>query len=641
MNYQTSGGDPIGGLKDSEDYYIIKVDGASNQIQLAKTNADALNANYVILTSRGSLVSGNHLFRVIPEVELLASEDPIISFDPTATKAVNASAIRIAGHGYSTGQALTYLVGNGTVIPGLVNGAEYFVIWQDADHFRLAATEANANAGIGLAIDAGATGQSHGFEIASTYQANDPPIRGLEAGQTYFAVVDGPNSLRLAPEFWDSGLAGVIEFSSVDFQPGVEVQLIAQNSEVGGITVATATNCSPSATIQCPSNPESGKQTLKNQAIAAVGLGGKPNISDLLSKPELALNSRAWKTAWGSNVNTEIAGPGFGKDFAFAAAAAVTLVDHTMRTTVNGKLETTGDISITSNLTQNSKTVGKGSASAGGKKKFGLAVGLAYGNYSNDVVTEIGSEAVIDAAGSIEITSDLQYPRLKYPTVKDGAATGGNTSRKNPFNDITVLSKWVGPTSGLDSFLNVWANSVIFKPDSYGKDGSDAYDKRAKVAITGSLAAAIYENNTQAIVRSGAKINQFSDASSLPQQVTVEATSGMEVIALAGMMKVNFLKGLMSFNLGTAFSLFGNKAKGLGFGVSDMFVDSTNTTIALIESGVLVRTGTAGLKVTASENLKKNVFAESGSESDGVGIGVSGAESIQTSTNLALSLIHI
>lgn len=635
VNYQTSGGDPIGGLEDSEDYYIIKLDDASNQIQLAKTNADALNANYVILTSRGSLVSGNHLFRVIPEVELLASEDPIVSFDPTATKAVNANAIRIAGHGYSTGQALTYLVGNGTVIPGLVNGAEYFVIWQDADHFRLAATEANANAGIGLTIDAGATGQSHGFEIASTYQANDPPIRGLEAGQTYFAVVDGPNSLRLAPEFWDSGLAGVIEFSSVDFQPGVEVQLIAQNSEVGGITVATATNCSPSATIQCPSNPESGKQTLKNQAIAAAGLGGKPNISDLLSKPELALNSRAWKTAWGSNVNTDIAGPGFGKDFAFAAAAAVTLVDHTMRTTVNGKLETTGDISITSNLTQNSKTVGKGSASAGGKKKFGLAVGLAYGNYSNDVVTEIGSEAVIDAAGSIEITSDLQYPRLKYPTVKDGAATGGNTSRKNPFNDITVLSKWVGPTSGLDSFLNVWANSVIFKPDSYGKDGSDSYDKRAKVAITGSLAAAIYENNTQAIVRSGAKINQFSDASSLAQQVTVEATSGMEVIALAGMMKVNFLKGLMSFNLGTAFSLFGNKAKGLGFGVSDMFVDSTNTTIALIESGVLVRTGTAGLKVTASENLKKNVFAESGSESDGVGIGVSGAESIQTSTNLA------
>ena len=637
VNYQTSGGDPIGGLEDAEDYYIIKVADAVGRIQLAKTNADALNAVYVDLTSRGSLVSGNHLFRVTPTVELLASDDPSISFDPTATQTVdvNLNTIRISGHGYSTGQALKYLAGNGTVIPGLVNGAEYFVIWQDADHFQLAATKVNANAGTALTIDVGATGDSHGFEIASTYQVNDPPIRGLAAGQTYFAVVDGPNSLRLAPAVWDSALAGVIEFSMVDFQPGVEAQLVAQNSEVGGITVATASNCSPSAAIQCPSNPESGKQTLKNQAIAAVGLGGKPNISDLLSKPELALNSRAWKTAWGSNVNKDLKGPGFGKEFAFAAAAAVTLVDHTMRTTVNGRLETTGDISITSALTQNSKTVGKGSASAGAGKKYSLAIGLAYGSYTNNVVTEIGPGAVIDADGSIEITSDLQYPRLKYPTVKDGAATGGNTSRKNPFNDITVLSKWLGPTSGLDSFLNAWANSVIFKPDNYSKDGADAYDKRAKVAITGSLAAAIYENNTQAIVRSGAKINQSHDASDLPQQVTVEATTDMTVIALAGMMKVNFIKGIMSFNLGSAFSLFGNKAKGLGFGVSDMLVDSTNTTLALIESGALVRTGSAGLKVTVGENLKKNVFAESGSESDGVGIGVSGAESVQTSTNLA------
>ena len=265
-----------------------------------------------------------------------------------ATRTINANAIRIAGHGYSTGQAVRYLAGNGTVIPGLVNGAEYFVIWQDADHFRLASTEANANAGMALTVNDGATGDSHGFEIDATYQVNDPPIRGLAAGQTYFAIVDGPNSLRLASESWDAALAGVIEFSTVDFRPGVEAQLVAQNGEVGGITVATATNCSPSANIQCPSNPESGKQTLKNQAIAAAGLGGKPNVSDLLSKPELALNSRAWKTAWGANVNKGLKGPQSGKDFALAAAAAITLVDHTIRTTVNGTLETTGDISITS-----------------------------------------------------------------------------------------------------------------------------------------------------------------------------------------------------------------------------------------------------------------------------------------------------
>ena len=223
------------------------------------------------------------------------------------------------------------------------------------------------------------------------------------------------------------------------------------------------------------------------------------------------------------------------------------------------------------------------------------------------MVTEIGDTAVIDATGTVKISSDLEYPRLKYPTVKDGVATSGNKSRKNPFNDITVFSKWIGPTSGLDSFLNVWANSVVFKPDGANAKGGDLYDERAETAITGSVGLAFYENTSQAIVRGDAQINQKAERQNEQQQVTVSATSGMEIIALAGMFKVNFLKGLLTWNMGSAFSLFGNKAKGLGMGVSDVLVDSTTTTLALIESGAKIHTGTAagGLKVTARETTHK------------------------------------
>ncbi|MDA9857949.1 hypothetical protein N9D23_07495, partial [Rubripirellula sp.] len=635
VNYQSSGGEPIGGLENSQDYYIIQL--ANEKIQLATSyeQATAEPPVAIPLTSRGTFGSGSHALRISAEVDLLADELPVIAFDPTeleavigASDATHANVINLTKHGFETGQEVTYLAGDGTAIPGLSNGGKYYVIAITDNSLQLAASDVDANSGNELPIDTGATGSNHGFEIVRSYNVSDAPIQGLQSGNAYYAVVDGPNSLRLTEAYWDSQLAEVIEYDTTNYTSNLQASLSAPTT--AAIEISSSTT------------------SMKNQSLAGASLGGKPNFSDLLSKPEVTQNSRVWKTAFSGNKNTSrflkqdntgLSPVRNGSSWAFASSVGVTIADHTVVTSVGGTVETIGDISISSNLQQNSKTFAKASASAGGGKKFSFAIGIAFGDFNNTVVAEIGEGAIVDASGVIDIDATLSYPRLKYPTVKDGVATSGNESRKNPFNDITVLSKWIGPTSGIDSYLNVWANSVIFKPDSRSlkEDGSvdDAYNKRASTAITGSIGTVFYENDTQAIIRDGAQINQQSDFQADTQQVELDASLSMEVISLAGMFKVNFLRGLLSWNMGTAFSLFGNKAKGLGMGVSDVFVDSENTTLALIESGAAVHSGSAGLKVNTSEQLKKNVFAESGSESDGVGIGVSGAESLQTSTNIA------
>ena len=105
---------------------------------------------------------------------------------------------------------------------------------------------------------------------------------------------------------------------------GTEATLTAEETNPAGITVSTSNG------------------TLKNQALAGAGLGGKPNFSDLLTKPELTTNSRAWKTSFGKP-GDKVFGPQGGIDgqglssLAFAAALAVARADHTMVTTVTGR----------------------------------------------------------------------------------------------------------------------------------------------------------------------------------------------------------------------------------------------------------------------------------------------------------------
>ncbi|MEO1995531.1 MAG: hypothetical protein ABGZ17_09675, partial [Planctomycetaceae bacterium] len=544
---------------------------------------------------------------------VLGDEPPTVAFDPTEVPPINAtdSTIRIARHGYETGQTVRYLSGGGTPIPGLANGTEYAVIAVDANHFQLAVDQAAAATGQFQTISDGATGDDHSFESPQAFTVSDPPIVGLRSGQAYYAVVDGLNALRLVETAGEVELAQAIPFTVDSEYQDKQATLNATTGVVIEATTASA----------------------KNQSLAGAGLGGSPNVSDLLTKPEVTFNRKSWQTAWGGLSTPLSQGTG---GSGLSAAVAWTDVDHTILVNVNGTVETTGDLTISASHAQNSKLIAKGSASGGKGNTFSLAVGFAYGDISNTVVVDVGGEARLDAGGVLNVQSSLKYPRLKYPTVKDGVATSGHTNKDNPANWPPTIAKWISPTLGVDSFLNVWTNSVIFKPDKGLATDGDKYNTRATTAITGSVAYVAYDNDSQAIVRDGARINQKPSRQTDEQTVSVTAATSMTLIGLSGSIQVNILKGLFSFNLGTAFSLYGTKSKSLSMGASFIDVVTDNTTLALIESATLIRTGSNGrLTVKSTEDIRKNVFAESGSESDGVGIGASSADTQQGSTTIA------
>ena len=101
-----------------------------------------------------------------------------------------------------------------------MNGQSYYAIAVDADHLQVAETAQGAEDGQATDIAPAGSGTQHGFEVSSTYRVNDAPIKGLEAGRAYYAVVDGSNALRLAEESWDAQLTAVIEYDTSDFCDG-------------------------------------------------------------------------------------------------------------------------------------------------------------------------------------------------------------------------------------------------------------------------------------------------------------------------------------------------------------------------------------------------------------------------------------
>jgi len=108
------------------------------------------------------------------------------------------------------------------------------------------------------------------------------------------------------------------------------------------------------------------------------------------------------------------------------------------------------------------------------------------------------------------------------------------------------------------------------------------------------------------------------------------------MIGLAGNIKINILRGLFSWNLGAGFSPFGAKAKSLSMGASGLYVGTDNTTLAIVEPGAKIHTGEqGGLEVSSTEEVRNFLLSETGSESDGVGLGISGSVSDQDSVTLA------
>ena len=218
----------IGGLNDNTAYYVIRVKGKADRVQLATSEANALAGTAIDLTDgatgTGHSLTAQHIHVLsydeaplsFKPSEAVATDgsgnltfgqkfDPLVTIDGKPVVDVDANTILLSAENLVTGQKVTYSKGDSAnaKIGGLTDNAEYYVIRMTgkADRVQLATSKANALNGTAIDLTAGATGTGHSLNEHHGLQTGDavvyrtdPGIRH-EIGMTRFANFTLPNTV--------------------------------------------------------------------------------------------------------------------------------------------------------------------------------------------------------------------------------------------------------------------------------------------------------------------------------------------------------------------------------------------------------------------------------------------------------------
>ncbi|MCH2203971.1 MAG: hypothetical protein MK102_18550, partial [Fuerstiella sp.] len=233
-----NGTEPIGGLNSGQDYFVVDL--VNDALKLAHImeldlelppGADnGTTQSFAVVTpqsfSRVDAVDEilnrftlpDHGYTQGQEVQYLASAPAppaLLRFLPTET--LNDSTFSVDGHGLVTGQEVQYSVtgelpGDGgtssTVISGLQNQGNYYVIALTQDSFQLAETLEDARNTVSLTLSNSSETATQAFIFDSVQEP--APIGGLFDQQNYYVIRIDDNQFALAttPEDADSA-AGI------------------------------------------------------------------------------------------------------------------------------------------------------------------------------------------------------------------------------------------------------------------------------------------------------------------------------------------------------------------------------------------------------------------------------------------------
>src|SRR5262249_9169819 len=145
----------------------------------------------------------------------------------------------------------------------------------------------------------------------------------------------------------------------------------------------------------------------------------------------------------------------------------------------------------------------------------------------------IWGNATVDAPGTIAVTSALTYPPL---TPISPSAFAESQLKALQSSGISAITNYLDGTLGFASnFLNTWVIA--------GAKAFDATKPAPTTAISGAIAVSVYTNASNAVIKSGAKINQTAALQGPNQSVTLSATTTIQMLDVAGL-------GKWSLNLG-------------------------------------------------------------------------------------------
>ncbi len=592
VQYNPGDGDPIGGLTKGPYAVIVK---DPDHIQLALTTAPNTPIDLVPL----ALNTGFQEFSL---------GDQVFQFDPLLQPTVNLanSTIWLEDNGFKTGDQVTYLTGGGTPIGGLVDGQQYVVIaGADGNSFELANPSTPSTP---ITLTSTGTGSAQGFERASTGALGTPPIGGLQDGSQYYVTKVDADHIRLSDTLLGAQNAAAIPLtlSAAQLADPNLVQYFTTNNETPGINVLASL---------------SAQDTQKTESQ----VGGSPTLSQILMAYIPPAPNMIAKSLLGKQTNVGTAAPATA-----VGAVAINIVTHNVSATISSTavLQSDTDVTISASSQNYEQVIADGQVITPqiGGKLVAIAVAVAYGSYDNTVLATVDSGAQIDAVNALSVLSELTYPDLTQflPFNPSSFSIASPTSGAW----MQQLSNALNGRGGLDLLMNVWANS-----------SSTTAGLPAQVSVTGSFGIANYTNDSEAIIGTGAQINQKHPTDS--QYVGVFADTTMTLLNLSGVIKLQLdPTGLRAAakSKSSPISPFGNQAGLVGAGGSILLQTVDSTTVAQIDDGAMVHTGTGtggGLGLGASENTVAVNLALAGGAS-GV-FGLSGAVTIVTQVSSTLA----
>ena len=587
-----------------------------------------------------------------------------LEFDPTETDPnkpgfvdTTANTIKVGEHALATGDKIEYSNRRGTsigpVVGGLTDGDVFFVITtEDATKIQLAETRDKAIAGNEISLASGAGVNSKNFTASSAvdsnkntitldnpaltgsgtdfsllgstfelgqavrYDANGAtPIEGLVDGKTYY-VITGTNQYNLQGDlrFVDKQVIQLAETEN-EARAGVAINLDAAGG--GGEHTLTALHVLDSGLATGIGVLASLDST--NKGIAGSGIVDEAQQTEVVVfnfQPD-SLFSKLTE-AYGSNADK----PGIGASPGLQLAGALGFVqaNHTVTADIgaNAVLKSNEDLEVKAGISdalqinaESSVETVEGEEAADATISAAVIVGLV----DNTAQATVASGAVLDALRATRVISDVSYPYLTRPD-EFIPANLGELSDLLKSDGLDAVNDYADGTLGLKSKLfNTWARSS-------GSAGGAAF--------AGSVNFLDIDNISEAIVRSGAQINQDLDwrdntlnphANNTDQQVvSVEATNYLQMLNVTGVFDFQFPSGTLDpldvrYDPKLDVSPVATEGGKGGVGGAIFISLLDNTTTALVESDVALYSGSSGsFNMKAEEAIMNLNFSQAGAE---------------------------
>ena len=265
--YDARGQTVVNGLTTATPYYIIFVD--QDNIKLATTPENAVAGTAVNITDTPAGV-GRHTLQSLSKtpdgiynitslnanapttftVEAQGSVPNIVkTFNPRSAMDIIQNAFVLPSHGFLTGTKVTYSKGpSATVISGLTDLANYYVVAINRDYLRLASTAENAATGTVVTVADYGTGVAHTFTTAQingnvtgagnvTIASGSVLVTGT--GTQFTKILKVGDRFRLFPPN-TTKTHGVVQFAAADINTGTDQIAKAHTFPTGQAVVFSA-----------------------------------------------------------------------------------------------------------------------------------------------------------------------------------------------------------------------------------------------------------------------------------------------------------------------------------------------------------------------------------------------------------------